>query len=58
MSEETALEPVLERPLAYLVRLGNLYAFTSFKGNRQLIVDGTLLLVGKEESVHSRNSFG
>ena len=43
MSEETALEPVLERPLAYLVRLGNLHAFAGFEGNRQFVVDGTLL---------------
>jgi len=44
MSEETALEPLLERPLANLVCLGNLYAFASFKGDWQFIVDGTLLL--------------
>ena len=33
MSEETALEPVLERPLANLVCLGNFYAFAGFKGD-------------------------
>ena len=44
MPEETALEPVLERPLAYLVRLGNLYALAGFEGNRQFVVDGPLLL--------------
>ena len=44
MPEETAFEPVLECSLAYLVRLGNLHALAGFEGNRQFVVDGTLLL--------------